>query len=394
MKLLAFNSLYAPQFFGGAELVMQSRMEAVTKLGVNAKVVCLGTTDKSYEMNGIAVEQTRLQNIYWPFKDKPGNSLMRALWHSIDAFNPVVFAKITRLLKKEKPDLIETSNIQGFSPSVWLAAHRLGIPILHHMQDHYLMCPAILMAVNGKICDSRCTSCQVLSAPKKSASSLVSAVTAVSNDLLNRHLEAGYFSSAKVREAFPNWIRLPSWVEKKPIDPQAPLTFGFLGRVMLEKGIEVAIKSLLSSPNKNWTLLVAGSGLPEYVAYLCDQYKDSRIQFLGPQPSEAFLRRIDLLLVPSLYREPSARVLIESLAAGVPVMGFNRGGTPELARPGETGYVVSSEEEFESQLHYLVSNPGRVRALSQSSRAFAAKLSEDIWAPKLVSLYEKVLSVA
>lgn len=110
----------------------------------------------------------------------------------------------------------------------------------------------------------------------------------------------------------------------------------------------------------------------------------------------AAYRAIEIACLPvrSLVYSVGARVLIEALASGVPVMGFNLGGTPELARPGETGYVVSSEEDFESKLHYLVSNPREVRGLSGSSRAFAAKLIEEVWAPKLVSLYEKVLRAA
>ncbi|HEX6574510.1 MAG TPA: N-acetyl-alpha-D-glucosaminyl L-malate synthase BshA [Gemmatimonadaceae bacterium] len=66
---------------------------------------------------------------------------------------------------------------------------------------------------------------------------------------------------------------------------------------------------------------------------------DKRIQFLGKIDNVApLLASADLFLLPS-QSESFGLSALEALASGVPVIGTNAGGVPEVVRNGETGFL-------------------------------------------------------
>jgi glycosyltransferase involved in cell wall biosynthesis len=82
---------------------------------------------------------------------------------------------------------------------------------------------------------------------------------------------------------------------------------------------------------------------------------------------ERYLADFDLLVVPSVYADPFPRVVIESLAVGVPVLASRIGGIPEAVRDGREGFLVP---------------PGDVQALADrivmlaANRALRLRMSE------------------
>jgi glycosyltransferase involved in cell wall biosynthesis len=51
------------------------------------------------------------------------------------------------------------------------------------------------------------------------------------------------------------------------------------------------------------------------------------------------------MLFPITWREPFGLVMIESMAAGTPVIAMRMGSTPEIIVHGKTGYLCDSVEE-------------------------------------------------
>ena len=107
-------------------------------------------------------------------------------------------------------------------------------------------------------------------------------------------------------------------------------SIGYLGRIHESKGIEYLIESFLSIKNTNYILQIGGDGEQDYVERLKMKYSSKKVQFLGKVNSEEFLKKIRLLVVPSLWEEPFGRVIIEAHACACPVLVSNRGGMPEL----------------------------------------------------------------
>ena len=102
---------------------------------------------------------------------------------------------------------------------------------------------------------------------------------------------------------------------------------------------------------------------------------------------------IDLLVVPSL-NEGFGRVIVEAAAAGVPAVGANAAGIPEVIRDGVTGVLVPPRDGAAAAkaVQALLDAPSRLRELGEAARLSArerfapasqiAKLQE-VWAEAL-----------
>ena len=121
----------------------------------------------------------------------------------------------------------------------------------------------------------------------------------------------------------------------------------FLGRIHPDKGTHHAIEAARRS---GLPLVIAGVVHDEqYFRDVIEPAIDgSTVTYVGPVgPSDrdrllggavALLHLID-------FDEPFGLSVVESLAAGTPVIASPRGSLPELIRPGETGYLVSGIDE-------------------------------------------------
>jgi glycosyltransferase involved in cell wall biosynthesis len=116
--------------------------------------------------------------------------------------------------------------------------------------------------------------------------------------------------------------------------PQTSSIAVFVGRVTPDKGVVDLIRAHKSLPLESRPLLVlAGAAYSksdeDYEAHVRREAGEKTI-FLGHQTEVVeVMRAADVLVLPS-HREPFGRVVIESLACGVPVIGANVGGISEI----------------------------------------------------------------
>jgi glycosyltransferase involved in cell wall biosynthesis len=118
--------------------------------------------------------------------------------------------------------------------------------------------------------------------------------------------------------------RLVSARRARP-DAAAPV-IGVLARLIPEKGIDVLVAELAGVPERWTALRVAGARQDEqYAAEVERRIASSgltdRVELLGHRDDVvAFLAEIDVLVVPSVGNEGQPTVILEALAAGVPVV--------------------------------------------------------------------------
>lgn len=334
VKILIVNTLYYPDKIGGAEVSTQLLAEGLVRAGMDVCVACAtgAGADSVSEFNGVKVYRLRSANLYWPHAPKKRGRVARFVWHAIDVVNVVMSRKLAGIIAREKPDIIHTSNLACISVDVWRAARKAGVPIVHTARDYYLLCPATTMFSDVEPCQRQCSSCALYSAPKKAASSRVQVAVGVSRFVLQKHLNNGYFPQA-TRTAVINNCYVPSKdaaLHERPPYVSGPVRLGVLGRVERNKGSEVVLEQLTADNTLDWTLVYGGNGDPDYIRSLKEKYDDPRVQFLGHVKPNDFLRSIDILIVPSIWYEPFGRVIVEAYSYGVPVVGANRGGIPEV----------------------------------------------------------------
>ncbi len=120
----------------------------------------------------------------------------------------------------------------------------------------------------------------------------------------------------------------------------------------------------------------------------------SRVLFMGDRRDmPAVLASLDVSVLPS-ESESLSNVILESMAAGVPVVATCVGGNRELIQHGETGLLVpdSDERHFAAALERLVTRPDLRRlCASQAQEKVRAKYSMRSVAERYHEVYREVL---
>ncbi len=136
--------------------------------------------------------------------------------------------------------------------------------------------------------------------------------------------------------------------------PQEPPYLAFLGRFSPEKGPQLAIAIALAT---GWRLKMAGKvdvvDKKFFEQEIAPHIDGNQIEFLGEvnhaQKAE-LLGNAAITLFPITWQEPFGLVMIESMAAGTPVIGINLGSVPEVIAHGVTGFVCKSAEEIAAMI--------------------------------------------
>ncbi len=155
----------------------------------------------------------------------------------------------------------------------------------------------------------------------------------------------------------------------------------FLGRIAPEKGPEVAIR------------VARAAGIPLRIAAKVDAadrtyfetvirplLDDPLIEFIGEIGAEhkpEFLANALALLFPIRWPEPFGLVMIEAMACGTPVIGWQRGSVPEVIEPGVTGFIVRSEREALEAIGKVAHLDRRAVRAAFERRFTARRMAED-----------------
>ena len=115
------------------------------------------------------------------------------------------------------------------------------------------------------------------------------------------------------------------------------------------------------------------------------------------QDVDAELARMDLFVLPSLFGEGMPMVLLEAMAAGLPVVATAVEGIPEAIRHGRDGLICQPADPhgLAAAIERIISGEVDYRELAQSAlRRHAEKFSEASMAAGVAEVYRRVLGNA
>ena len=116
---------------------------------------------------------------------------------------------------------------------------------------------------------------------------------------------------------------------------------------------------------------------------------DKQIIYIGEisrEQKNLWYRHARATLFPIQWGEPFGLVLIESMAAGTPILALKKGSVPEIVEDGETGFVVDSLDEMIDAVARIDSiDPQRCRVHVQN------RFSITSMAQKYSDLYQQIL---
>lgn len=160
------------------------------------------------------------------------------------------------------------------------------------------------------------------------------------------------------------------------LDVPGPVV-GAVGRARPEKGfaflVEAAPRILEALPSA--VFLLIGTGSPRLAPRVAELGLSERFRLSGHRPDAArAMGLLDLLAFPSIGMDSCPNVVLEAMAAGVPVVGTAIGGVPEIVVDGETGRIVPPGDAgaLAGAAVEVLSDRARARAMGERGRTRAA----------------------
>jgi len=178
-----------------------------------------------------------------------------------------------------------------------------------------------------------------------------------------------------------------------------PVRFLFAGSLIELKGLDVLLKAFgLIGARKDWTLTLAGEGaergrITELAISLGIGDRVSLAGAIAPEAMPELMGRHHVLVLPS-RREGRPNVVLEAMAAGLPVIATAIGGVRELVQDGLTGFLVPPEDEvlLAGAIERCITRPDLLLRLGKAGRRWMldAGLTWHATAAMYGALYEVV----
>lgn len=189
--------------------------------------------------------------------------------------------------------------------------------------------------------------------------------------------------------------------ESRPI-VGGPWTLGMIALMRPRKGLEIAIDAIADLESRGVDVNLRCIGPFETDAYrrqidarIRDRQIGHRIEWLGftnDVPSE--LSRLDAMVLPSLYGEGLPMVVLESMAAGTPVIATRVEGTPEAVQHGVEGLLAEPNDagSLAEQIECLVTGQVDWTRMSEAAvKRHSASFSDRTMATQTAEVYRRVL---
>lgn len=176
---------------------------------------------------------------------------------------------------------------------------------------------------------------------------------------------------------------------KRTLDLEHRKVVLFVARLIRKKGTDMVIRLAELLEKKGYMFGVIGTG-PEEESLRTAAARLSNLRFWGRTDNRRLVRYLqagDLLLVPSLYDEGMARVVMEGLSCGLPVVASRRGSLPEMLRDARiTRLVEPSTDEFAAAITSVLSRP--VPQRTALCRRYAVRHFSEKNAEAILSAYD------
>ena len=181
---------------------------------------------------------------------------------------------------------------------------------------------------------------------------------------------------------------------------------GYLARICPEKGLHLLVEAFFHLSDRlgkeNLTLAIAGylgatdrvyfrdlmsrvheRGLGDTVIYKGEVTREEKI---------AFLQRLDVLSVPTTYADPKGLFVLESLAAGVPVVEPRHGAFPELIAATGGGVLVDPDSAValaEALAQFAEHPERRIEFSSSGQQAVRERFDDTTMARNTLAVYKR-----
>jgi glycosyltransferase involved in cell wall biosynthesis/SAM-dependent methyltransferase len=318
------------------------------------------------------------------YEEKYGEENLRGVkFYSFKNFNQKYFNKI---LKENKIDIIHVYHLENFSDKIINIISESKVPFIVSVVDYWYFCarPKGLCGGSIKRCLAVCLGLssngffnkfryyyhlfRLLRRRKRLIKFInkASAVLPISYFVENFIIKKGI---PKIKSIVHYWgINLDYFRQNYNIPKTSDLRIGYIGAISYEKGVHELIDAFNSLTQGTAELKIYGYGKEKYLNELKEKTsKNSRIKFKGGYDHKdisKILSEIDILVIPSIWNEAYGLVLLEGLAAKIPVIASDVGGISERIVDGINGFLYDSPRSFNlaEKLRFVIKNYKEIRS--------------------------------
>ncbi|HLG92891.1 MAG TPA: glycosyltransferase [Acidimicrobiales bacterium] len=284
----------------------------------------------------------------------PAGALKTSAHLLASSWNPLAAASALRAARQGQVDIAHVHNTWfAMSASVISQLHAYGIPVVLTLHNYRVTCANGLLFRNGHPCEE-CVGRHPFPAVRHRCyhgSLLTSGLAALSvgaHSVLGtwaRHVDAFICLSEFAMQRFSRAGLPPARLHvRPPFAPDPGERTGppsrsdkvlYVGRLEREKGVELLMEAWrLARPSKLELLVLGDGSLRERL----EERLPARVRILGHRPRQevnAQLLSARALVLPSLWYEGMPSILIEAMAAGLPVVVSGLGAMSELAEASD-----------------------------------------------------------
>lgn len=189
--------------------------------------------------------------------------------------------------------------------------------------------------------------------------------------------------------------------EQSPVRAREGVVIAVVANLRPEKGhlvfLEAAQRLARRHPAARFLVVGDGPCRERIERRIWELRLTDRVRLTGPAKDvPALLRAVDIAVLPSLH-ESFPNAVMEAMAASLPVVATDTGGTRELVIDGHTGYVVRPGDAgaLAERMGTLCDDPGARRKMGEAGRR---RIIEEFTVEKMARdferLYDRLLEAA
>lgn len=176
------------------------------------------------------------------------------------------------------------------------------------------------------------------------------------------------------------------------IDDEAPV-FLFVGSGFQRKGLAATIAAQQHTPEATQLIVVGKDKHQDRFERLAQKLGIAhRCHFLGAQPDvKPFYGAADVLVLPTLY-DPFPNVILEAMAAGLPVITSDKCGGAEFIREGENGYTCDALDirRLSRHMNTVIAKPDKMHEMGEAARSTVEPFHLQAMSQQLLALYDSL----
>lgn len=197
-------------------------------------------------------------------------------------------------------------------------------------------------------------------------------------------------------EVVPNAVDVERFGSAQPGDLGPGTKLLFVGRLDERKGFAVAVRAFaeLAGDRPDLRLVVAGDGPERGEVERLEEGARARVRFLGTVPNvdlPPVHAACDVFVAPNVGGESFGIVLVEAMAAGLPVVACDIPGFTEVVRDGLDGLLVPPRDAraLAGAVARVLDDPALAGSLSSAGRERARAFSWAVVLPRIEEVYAR-----